>query len=156
MPEPHAMYHVAMDTKWDQRFLELADCIATWSKDPHRGVGCVIAAPDRRVCATGFNGLPAGVEDHPDRLERPAKYDLMCHAEANAIVQCARHGISPIGATLYCTFFPCIQCALMIVQAGLARVVSRELAPGDEHWAESIAKSQAIFNEAGIEWDLLP
>ena len=80
----------------------------------------------------------------------------MCHAEANAIVQCARHGVSPIGATLYSTFFPCIQCAITIVQAGLARVVSRELAEGDEHWAESIAKSQAIFTEAGIEWDMLP
>ena len=115
----------------------------------------MIASPDRRVCATGFNGLPSGVEDHPDRLMRPAKYDLMCHAEANAIVQCARHGVSPIGATIYCTFFPCIQCAIMIVQAGLSRVVSRELGPGDEHWAESIAKSQAVFTEAGISWEMM-
>ena len=144
-----------MSEKWDRRFLDLARCIATWSKDPDRGVGCVIATPDRRVCATGFNGLPAGVEDLPDRLSRPTKYDLMCHAEANAIVQCARHGTSPVGATIYCTFFPCINCALMIVQAGLARVVSPELADGDEHWADSIAKSQAVLTEAGICWDLL-
>ncbi|MBG79646.1 MAG: dCMP deaminase family protein [Phycisphaerales bacterium] len=144
-----------MSEKWDRRFLELAESIATWSKDPDRGVGCVIASTDRRVCATGFNGLPSGVEDLPDRLARPAKYDLMCHAEANAIIQCARHGVSPIGATIYSTFFPCIQCALMIVQAGLARVVSKELTEGDEHWAESVQKSQAIFTEAGIDWEML-
>ena len=61
--------HRIMSDKWDLRFLELADCISKWSKDPDRGVGCVIASPDRRVCATGFNGLPSGVEDHPDATD---------------------------------------------------------------------------------------
>ena len=156
MPEPHAMYHVAMDTKWDQRFLELADCIATWSKDPSRGVGCVIVSPENRICSTGFNGLPSGVEDHPDRLTRPAKYDLVCHAELNAIIHCARHGVSPDGCTLYSTFFPCIQCTLAIIQAGIARVVAWDFGPGDEHWAESIEKSRVMLKEAGIEFLFLP
>jgi len=146
---------MTVNEKWDQRFLDLAATIATWSKDPDRGVGCVIAAPDRRVCATGFNGLPSGVEDLPDRLVRPVKYDLMCHAEANAIVQCARHGVSPIGGTIYSTFFPCVQCALMIIQAGISRAVSPGLGPGDEHWVESIEKSQALFTEAGVAWNVI-
>ncbi|HIB51308.1 MAG TPA: hypothetical protein EYO40_08585 [Phycisphaerales bacterium] len=64
-----------MNTKWDGRFLELADTISAWSKDPSRGVGAVIVSPMRQVIATGYNGLPRGVEDHPDRLARPAKYD---------------------------------------------------------------------------------
>tara|TARA_B100001059_G_scaffold10879_1_gene8848 strand:- start:7119 stop:7607 length:489 start_codon:yes stop_codon:yes gene_type:complete len=151
-----AMYHVPMDTKWDIRFLELADCIATWSKDPSRGVGCVIVSTENRICSTGFNGLPSGVEDLPERLTRPAKYDLICHAELNAIVQCARNGVSPVDSTLYSTFFPCIQCTLAIIQAGVSRVVAWETAPGDEHWTQSIEKSRSMLHEAGIEFVMLP
>ena len=76
------------DQKWHIRFLELTTVIAGWSKDPSRGVGSVIVSPDRQIIATGFNGLPRGVEDLPERLERPTKYDLIVHAEMNAIIQC--------------------------------------------------------------------
>jgi len=128
----------------------LADQIGTWSKDPSRGVGAVIVSDDRRICATGFNGLPAGIEDRPDRLERPAKYDLICHAEINAIVQCARQGTSCLGSTIYSTFFPCNTCTLAIIQAGICRVVSWAPAPGDEHWESSIATSRDLLNEADV------
>jgi dCMP deaminase len=144
-----------MSKKWDVRFLELADSIATWSKDPSRGVGAVIVSPLRQVVATGYNGLPRGVEDNPKRLERPAKYDLIVHAEMNAIIQCARNGISPVGATIYSSFSPCIHCTLSIVQAGITRVVTRSRATGDAHWNSSIEKSIAMFDEVGIEYSVL-
>ena len=118
-----------MSIKWDTRFLELSESIATWSKDPSRGVGAVIVSPMKQVLATGYNGLPRGVEDHPERLERPVKYDLIVHAEMNAIIQCARNGITPVGATMYSSFSPCIHCTLSIVQAGIARVVTRAIGP---------------------------
>jgi dCMP deaminase len=143
-------------TKWDLRFLHLADHIATWSKDPSRGVGAVIVSPDRRICATGFNGLPAGFEDRPDRLQRPVKYDLVCHAEVNAIAQCASHGISCVGSTIYATFFPCNACTLAIIQAGIRRVVSWEVKEGDEHWEHSIATSRELLDETGITWAVWP
>lgn len=145
-----------MDDKWHYRFLELADCIAAWSKDPSRGVGCVIVSPSKQIVSTGFNGLPRGVEDRPERLERPAKYDLVCHAEVNAIVQCARNGVSPIGCTLYSTFFPCIQCALVIIQAGIVEVVTYEVTQDDARWVESIAKSRSVFEEAEVVARELP
>ena len=66
-----------MQEKWDARFLTLADSIATWSKDPSRGVGAVIVSPVRQVIATGYNGLPRGFADHEERLQRPVKYDLL-------------------------------------------------------------------------------
>lgn len=141
-----------MSAKWDHRFLELADGVATWSKDPSRGVGCVIVSAARQVCSTGFNGLPKGIKDLPERLERPEKYDIICHAEINAIIQCARNGVSPVGATLYATFSPCVHCALAIIQAGIVRVVSYESSEGDEHWQESLDKSIALFEEAGVEY----
>jgi len=144
-----------MEDKWDIRFLELSESIASWSKDPSRGVGAVIVSPLRQVLATGYNGLPRGVEDHPDRLERPVKYDLIVHAEMNAIIQCARNGTSPVGATLYSSFSPCIHCTLSIVQAGIARVVTRKIMEGDAHWNESLEKSISMFQEVGIDYSVL-
>jgi len=73
----------------------------------------------------------------------------------NAIIQCARNGISPVGATLYSSFSPCIHCTLSIVQAGIARVVTRSIAKGDVHWNASIEKSIAMFAEVGIEYYVL-
>lgn len=144
-----------MSIKWDTRFLELSESIATWSKDPSRGVGAVIVSPMKQVLATGYNGLPRGVEDHPERLERPVKYDLIVHAEMNAIIQCARNGITPVGATMYSSFSPCIHCTLSIVQAGIARVVTRAIAEGDAHWNESLEKSIFMLKEVGIEYTVM-
>jgi dCMP deaminase len=139
--------------KWDRRFLELAGSIATWSKDPSRGVGAVIVSPARQIIATGFNGLPRGVEDRPERLERPVKYDFMCHAELNAIIQCARNGVSPVGGTIYTSFSPCVQCTLAIVQAGIVRVVTHaDGGDADAHWEESFAKARAVMAEAGVDY----
>ena len=82
-------------SKWDQRFLELAKQISTWSKDPSTQVGCVVVGPDREIRSTGFNGLPRGIEDTSERLNnREIKYPMICHAEENAIMHAARTGIS--------------------------------------------------------------
>ena len=144
------------DDKWDRRFLELADQIARWSKDPNRGVGAVIVSGAKQIVATGFNGLPRGVLDLPERLERPAKYDYVCHAELNAIIQCARNGVSPVGCTIYTSFSPCVQCTLAIVQSGVARVVTYQTGEGDAHWLESFEKARAIMREAGVAYVALP
>ena len=142
--------------KWHIRFLELADVIARWSKDPSRGVGAVIVSQTRQILATGFNGLPRGLADTPDRLERPVKYDFVVHAELNAIIQCARNGISPIDCTLYSSFSPCVNCAVAIAQAGIKCVVTYDLDENDERWVESIEKSLTVFEELGIEYTRIP
>lgn len=146
------MHDPARALKWDRRFLELSEVIARWSKDPSRGVGAVIVSPARQILATGFNGLPRGVEDRPDRLERPVKYDLIVHAEMNAIVQCARNGVSPLGATVYTSFSPCVHCTLSLIQAGIVRVVTYAPGAGDEHWGESFAKARELLAESGVEF----
>ena len=147
----------ASSEKWDRRFLQLADQIALWSKDPSRGVGAVIVSDSRQIVATGFNGLPRGFADLAERLQRPVKYDLVVHAELNAIVQCARNGVSPIGCTVYTSFAPCVHCSLAIIQAGLIRVVTWEpdLIGGDAHWLESIEKSRLVLGEVGVRLDHL-
>jgi dCMP deaminase len=151
-----AMHDPARAMKWDRRFLELSDVIARWSKDPSRGVGAVIVSPSRQIVATGFNGLPRGIEDRPERLERPVKYDLICHAEMNAIIQCARNGVTPVGSTIYTSFSPCVHCTLSIIQSGIVRVVTYASGSGDEHWQLNFAKSRELLAESGVEFVELP
>jgi len=155
-PMPQDAAPIEFSPKWHRRFLELSLQIAGWSKDPSRGVGAVIVSPSKQIVATGFNGLPRSIEDLPERLERPAKYDLIVHAEMNAIIQCACNAVSPRGCAIYSSFFPCITCAIAIVQAGISVVVAYEPAAGDEHWLGSIGKSRAVFEEAGIAFLELP
>jgi len=142
--------------KWHARFLQLTEVIAGWSKDPSRGVGAIIVSPDKQIVATGFNGLPRGFEDTDDRLQRPNKYDFVVHAELNALIQCARNGVSPIGCSIYSSFSPCVNCAISIVQAGIRSVVTYEIEESDERWLESIEKSVRVFRESGVEYKRIP
>ena len=59
---------VKMGSKWDLRFLELANHISSWSKDPSTKVGCIIVGADREIRSTGFNGFPRGIDDSEERL----------------------------------------------------------------------------------------
>lgn len=108
---------------WDATFLGLAERFAKRSKDPSTKVGCVIVGPDREVRSMGYNGLPRGVEDLAERMERPAKYLWTSHAEENAVAQAARIGVSLKGCTAYVTHFPCARCARALIQAGIIAVV---------------------------------
>ena len=92
-------------TDWDQRFMELALHVATWSKDRSTKVGCVIVGQYNEIKAVGYNGFVRGSDDSVDaRHERPAKYDWTEHAERNAIYQAARCGVSLNGAKMYRPF----------------------------------------------------
>lgn len=96
--------------KWDNRFLDMANLVSSWSKDPSTQVGCVLVH-DKRVIATGMNGFSPGISDD-DRLTRRAdKYPLINHAEEACILNCARAGVSTMDATLYVNLHPCSGCA---------------------------------------------
>jgi dCMP deaminase len=70
----------------------------------------------------------------------------------NAIIQCARNGVSPLGGTIYTSFAPCVHCTLSIIQSGLVRVVTYNAGAGDEHWLENLRKSRELLAEAGVEY----
>lgn len=140
--------------KWDRRFMQLTETVAEWSScfQENRHVGAVIVL-DKRVLTTGYNGAPAGIVSCVDKgecLRRKLNVPSgtrqeLCyavHAEQNAIIQAARLGIKIGGATLYCTHQPCVICAKMIINAGIARVVYKEGYP-DEF-------SVQLFKEAGV------
>lgn len=130
-------------TKWDKRFMDLAKIIGTWSScyQENRKIGAVIVL-NKRILTTGYNGAPAGVKSCVERgecmrrrLSIPSgtrqEICYAIHAEQNAIIQAAKLGVSIEGATMYCTHQPCVICAKMIVNSGIARVIYGEGYPDD-------------------------
>ena len=85
-------------TKWDRRYMEMAELVASWSKDPSTRVGAVIVSPDNHVVSVGFNGFPRGIEDNDRLNQRGTKYMNIVHAEMNALIHADR---SVDGCILY-------------------------------------------------------
>ena len=140
-----------MTSKWDLRFIGLAQHISTWSKDPSTKVGCVVVGEDREIRSTGFNGFPRGINDDEDRLmDREKKYPLICHAEENAIMHAARIGVSLKDSTAYVTWPPCSRCARSLIQAGIKEIVYPETGKIPERWIEDFTISDSMLNEAGV------
>lgn len=141
--------------KWASRFIELAQLISTWSKDPSTKVGCVVVGPDREIRSTGFNGFPRGVSDDQRLDDRATKYPLICHAEENAVMHAARIGVSLRTCTAYVTFPPCSRCARGLIQAGIRMVCWPDIEIPDR-WKEDLKISYAMFSEAGINVRVIP
>ena len=131
--------------------MSLAREIAHWSKDRSRGVGCVIVGPNNELRSTGFNGFPRGVDDEvEERHQRPAKYKWTEHAERNAIYNAARVGIPLEGCRIYLPWFPCMDCARAIIQAGISELVCMEPSPHDSTWAADFADVPQMLREGGV------
>lgn len=136
--------------KWDERYLGLCRHVATWSEDPRKQVGACLVR-DNRVLSIGFNGFPTGVKATKERLHtKELKLQFIEHAERNALYTAARVGVNLAGATMYCNWFPCNECAKGIIQAGITRVVTSKPDP-ESHWYPQMLVSVTMFTEAGIE-----
>lgn len=139
--------------KWDKRWLEIAENISTWSKDPSTQIAA-IAVKDKRLIATGYNGFPRNIEDLDDRWNnREEKYKYVVHAEMNCIYNANYHNQSLKGSTMYIVGLPvCHECAKGIIQAGVIRVVA-EFKDAPLKWARSTEITEKMFKEAGIIYD---
>ena len=125
----------------DEYFVKFADLAATRSTCVRRQVGAVLVR-DKHILATGYNGAPSGMEHCTTetclRLTtgvKPGERHELCrgvHAEQNAIIQCALHGVSSRDATLYVTHSPCTICAKMLINAGITRVVVKRRYPDED------------------------
>ncbi|MEK6778541.1 MAG: cytidine/deoxycytidylate deaminase family protein [Candidatus Deferrimicrobiota bacterium] len=117
---------------WDTYFMDMAKLASRRSSCLRRAVGAVLVK-DCRVLSTGYNGVPSGVTHCEvtgclrEKLNVPSgeRHELCrgLHAEQNAIIQAAFHGVSIREAVLYCTTLPCIICAKMLINAGVRRIV---------------------------------
>src|SRR5579862_4966526 len=112
-----------IEDKWDRRFLEMAELVASWSKDPSTKTGAVIVRPNRSIAGVGYNGFARGVVDSDERYQnRDLKYRMVVHCEKNAVFSV--NG-SVEGCTLYTfPFMSCAPCAASMIQVGIKRVVA--------------------------------
>lgn len=136
---------------WDEYFMEIARLVASRSTCLRRQVGAVMVK-DKYILATGYNGTPSGIRHCSEvgclreQMNVPSgeRHELCrgLHAEQNAIIQAAKHGVNIDGATLYCTHSPCIICGKMLINSGVKRIVCYDGYP------DLLAK--ALLDEAGL------
>lgn len=142
---------------WDRYFLDLCEAVSKRATCNRGRCGCVIVK-DKRIMTTGYVGAPAGLShcdevghDFRKVIDFAEKTTQHCvrtlHAEQNAILQAARFGIPLEGSTLFCKMTPCRTCAMMIINAGIKRVVCERRYHADSDTLE-------LFNQAGIELDI--
>ena len=134
------------------KFKGIAEAVAAMSKDPPTKVGAIALDENMNIVSTGYNGFPRGVLDTAERYEnRPVKYKLVSHAEQNLVAQAAYGGRSLRGCTVILTsLFPCSSCAKLLIQSGVARVISPP-PDTDPKWEEEAHYANLMFSEAGIE-----
>lgn len=136
---------------WDEYFMEIARLVANRSTCLRRQVGAVMVK-DKNILATGYNGTPSGISHCSEvgclrqQLNVPSgeRHELCrgLHAEQNAIIQAAKHGVNIDGATLYCTHSPCIICTKMLINSGVKRIVCTDGYPDP--------LAQSMLDEAGL------
>jgi len=136
---------------WERYFMDIVELVSRRSTCLRRKVGAVFVR-DKRILSTGYNGAPSGLRHCleigclREKLAVPSgeRHELCrgLHAEQNAIIQAALHGVSIRGATLYCTSHPCIICSKMIINSGISGVVFRD--------GYSDGLSREILTEAGV------
>ena len=139
---------------WGDRYISLAKEISTWSKDPSTQVGAVVIGNNGEVLSQGYNGFPRSIKDTPQRLkDREKKYNLVVHAEMNAIYNASLNGVSLKGSTLYVYGLPiCNECAKGVIQVGIDKVIATRPADYNKEWDESIKDAKALFKEAEVEY----
>jgi dCMP deaminase len=113
-----------MRPDWDSYFLKIANAVSERSTCDRALVGCVLVL-EKRILTTGFNGSPAGQPhcDEVGHLMVEGHCVRTIHAETNAIIQAALHGVSTRGSICYVTHFPCINCTKVLINAGITRLV---------------------------------
>jgi dCMP deaminase len=137
---------------WGTYFMNITNLVAERSTCTRRAVGAVLVK-DKRILSTGYNGAPSGLKHCREvgclreqlGVESGKMHELCrgIHAEQNAIIQAAYHGVSVKGAVIYCTNQPCSICARMIINAGIHKIYYQS------GYADSLALE--LLGEAGIE-----
>jgi dCMP deaminase len=140
---------------WPEYYMQIATLVAERSTCLRRKVGA-IAVKDKRILATGYNGAPAGLAHCleigclREKLQIPSgeRHELCrgLHAEQNVIIQCAVHGVSLQGATIYCTTQPCLICTKMLINCGIKEIYFAEGYP-DNLAQEMLKEAQITFQK---------
>lgn len=138
----------ASGSKWDKRYLDLVELVASWSRDPSTKFGCVIVDSSNVVVSLGYNGFSKGFLDTDDRWQdRDFKLRHVIHAEENALLHAPKDLTSH---TLYINMMPCSSCMGKIAQKGVMKVVCYE--PTEDYLSRwSIDEPLQIALECGVQ-----
>lgn len=133
---------------FDEAYMQMAEVWAQRSYATRTKVGALLVNPlTRQIVSDGFNGMPSGFPNEDVEFVNPdgsiSTNPLVIHAESNTIIKCAVAQGGSIGCTLYVTINPCVDCAKLIIQSGIKRVVYRNF--------YRITEGIAILQRAGIE-----
>jgi dCMP deaminase len=149
---------IKSELSWDELFFALIEIYKKKSKDPSSQFAAIIVDNDNIPVMFGFNGFPRGVKDKKERYyNREIKYTMVGHAEANAIFNAARKGISTNGCKIYIDTYPCNDCCIAIIQAGIKEIVinGKSKIHNDKEfqkrWKESIITTKTMCKEARIK-----
>jgi len=144
----------------DEYFMEIADVVGKRSTCLRHKVGAVLVK-NKRIIATGYNGAPRGLPHCLEvgclrdelQIKSGTRHEICraVHAEQNAIIQAAIHGISTEDATLYCTHFPCVLCAKMLVNAGVREIVFKEDYPDIFKEDFPVEGAEDYLKQAGVK-----
>lgn len=129
------------------------------SPDPSTKNGAVLVTSNGKILAYGVNKFPAGVVVTQQILEdKPTKYKLIIHAEHSAILNAARSGNVTYGATMYCPFYACVECAKAIIQSGVKKVIGHAqlmaLASDHKTWVQTIIDAWQMLHSARVQCSL--
>lgn len=141
---------MAEDRKsWDEYFMEITEMVATRSTCDRAFVGCVLVNQDHRIVSTGYNGSLSGNEscDEIGHTMRDGHCIATIHAEMNALLYCAKEGISVKNCVAYVTHFPCLNCTKALLQAGIRGIYYKEAYRIDEYAMKLIKKNNVDLKQ---------
>ena len=126
------------------------------STDKSTQNGAILVDNLNTIVAFGTNRFPQGVLETSERLERPAKYMYVVHAETSAILDAAKKGIKTEDTTMYAPWSACNDCAKSIIDSGIAKVVAHKqiMEASYNQWPDSIRIAKDMFKEAGVLYEL--
>ena len=143
------------EKKWNQRFMELAEHVASWSKDPSTKVGAVIVS-GKEVLSLGYNGFAPRTPDRESYLNnRDEKYPRVIHAEVNAILRLDKRFRPPQPLQMFVTHLPCSSCASIIIAAGITEVIAKRPSKDMLKRWPGMNKTEILFGEARVQLSLL-
>jgi len=134
---------------WEEYWMKQVELISLRSRDPSMQVGSIAVDNENRLCSTGYNGFPRGIENTEDRWTRANKYKYVVHAEINLIANAVRTGARLEGCTIYLSIPPCTECAKALIQSGFKKVVYQK--PPNPDSPLDCKHSFDLFKEAGVE-----
>lgn len=132
---------------WEEYFMGIAKLSAQRSKDPNTQVGACLVSKDNKILGIGYNGMPRGCSDDIFPWSKPEKYLYVCHAEINCIINVNEFSLLN-GSTMYTTLFPCNECAKIIIQTKISKIVYDDDKYSD---METTKASRRMLEHLGID-----